>query len=303
MVDRGSGGVDGAPERPVPVRDVDPPSGAARGRGRWVRRRLYAAFIGLTAVVLIVVAAGLGLAYEADRGSTGRVDDAINLAVHVHRLGVHSADQESNGRAFLATGDAGQLAAYRAARRAAVAQLDAMALAVPRYPSLTRDVADARDQLEALDAFFAGRIRRTMAEGGSAQRALASRDPGRALVVELRDPADRAIDRILAEVAAARRAQETRVFRLALLLLVLGVSGLLLAGAIAVGLPRRIGALVEELGIRRTEADATAARAQALQALGGRALPGSRSGAGHRRPGTPPHIAVDGRPGADRPVG
>ncbi len=236
MAEHGADGLDGAPR--VPLRGVESPSGPARARGRWVRRRLYAAFIGLTAVVMIVVAAGLGLAYEADRGSTGRVDDAIALAVHVHRLGVHAADQEANGRAFIATGDPGQLAAYRAAQRAAAVQLDAMAHAASRYPSLAPEFAGARDQLAALDAFFAGRIRRTAAEGGSAARALASRDPGRALVVELRDTADRAIDRIIAEVAEARRAQETRVFRLGLLLLVLGVSGLLLAGAIAVGLLR-----------------------------------------------------------------
>lgn len=270
MADHGAGGVDGAPEVPVPIRGVDSPSetARARARGRWVRRRLYAAFIGVTAVILVVVGAGLRLAYEADRGATGRVDDAIALAVHAHRLGVHTADQEASGRAFVATGDASDLAAYRAAQRAASAQLAALVRAASRYPALAPELARAGAQLAALDAFFAGRIRRTVADGGSAARALAVRDPGRALAVELRDTADGAIDRIIASVADARSAQETRVFRLGVLLLVLGASGLFLAGAIAVGLPRRIGALVEELGVRRTEADATAARAQELQALG-----------------------------------
>ena len=198
----------------------------------------FALVVGLL-VVVVGTAVVVGLRINEHSRRTF-VHEAIPLTGLVQDLVLQLVNQETGVRGFVATGNPASLGPYRAGRRAAANDLEAIEPYLPRHPELAALLAELRPRIARLDRELSRQIR--LVRAGPRGRELA-----RARVVEERLLFDRirvVTERMLAEtrrfVAAAQRRQDEDVRRLIGVLLLFGLGALVVGGTLAVAVPRKL---------------------------------------------------------------
>jgi serine phosphatase RsbU (regulator of sigma subunit)/CHASE3 domain sensor protein len=224
------------------------------GSARRTGRELAAVLITLTALLVVLIAAGLWISSDLNRGAQrAYVREALPTRSAVVDLALQMVNQETGTRGYIVTRRQASLEPYVAGRRMAHADLALLGRLAADQPRLARLLVDARGQIAELEIFFDAEIALVRSGPAGAARARRDVEQGTALFDRFRRTSAamaRATDRLVTDT---ERDQHARYRALVLVLALVGAAAVAVAVALAVIVPRRAARLIDERARRFAE--------------------------------------------------
>ena len=230
------------------------PEGAKRQRDV-----VRGARVALVVLVLLLLASFIGAALVAKRINESARDeyvrDAIPLATLVQDLVIQMLNQQASVRGYVITQRRDTLKAYDVGRRVAARDLREMQQYLPNHPNLAELVVEVRPKIAALEAFYAAQVA-LVGQGGEALALARTRAlRGEVLFDDFRGVAEKMLVDTDVFVANAQEAQDADYRRLVGYLAGLAALALLIGGALAVVVPRRLSSAYESERKARARVD------------------------------------------------
>ena len=234
-------------------------SGGEREGAKRQRDVVRGARVALVVLVLLLLASFLGAALVAKRINESARDeyvrDAIPLATLVQDLVIQMLNQQASVRGYVITQRRDTLKAYDVGRRVAARDLREMQQYLPNHPILAELVVEVRPKIAALEAFYAAQVA-LVGQGGEALALARTRTlRGEVLFDDFRGVAEKMLVDTDVFVANAQEAQDADYRRLVGYLAGLAALALLIGGALAVVVPRRLSSAYESERAARARVD------------------------------------------------
>lgn len=210
-------------------------------------RELAAVLLALTALLVILIAAGLWISRDLNGGAQrAYVEEVLPTRAAAVDLTLQMVNQETGARAFLVTRHAASLRPYASGRRAARADLAALTRLAADQPRLRALLVRARRQIAELEIFFDSEVALVRSGPAGLDRARREVEHGTALFDAFRVTARAMTDATNELVARTTRDQHARYRALVLVLVLVGAAAVAVAVALTVVVPRRAARLIDE---------------------------------------------------------